>query len=495
MKSHRSPLILLVGFAIAVPAAAQEIPGSYARSDSKGLKAALAKSPDSLGLQLRLAQALTAESQKDPSIKVSEIAKTLKKVLDADPEALVPLRWLVRDAYYDTKNWAEVISYGDRVLKIDPTDIDTATLVVKAMIRTGREADAAESILGWFKSGNMPGSGATQGILSAVMLNQKVKAALEAGFPKLVQANPRLVFVRLAYAAFLSEAGKGEDAWREFHEAEKLGLCDATSGARHPLAQSLLKKWEEPAFPGAVAGNDVNDLVKKVEEVPEHAGLRIRAARRIEMPLTTPKIVEGKNGGEPVLVPPKITDPEEHARIEQAVGLYLKAFELNPACWPPLYRAGELEIERGRYPQAAEVLSKAATSFPDVLPTHLALAEARFRGGDPEGAAQDYLKYARLIEPGKKTRAFFETLSEGKPRLLEPFMDAVEKDMVANPKNAKLRAHLSLLRLIQGDKAAAQKAAVEAERLGLAGLRGWPNAAMMEAFSITGPDSRDSAAK
>jgi tetratricopeptide (TPR) repeat protein len=481
MKSPLPPLVLGC-LVLASPVAAQEIPGSYARPDSKGIRAALAKSPDNIGLQLRLAMALTHEGQKDVSIKIEEIESTIKKVLASDPEALVPLRWIVKDAYYSRK-YDEAIQHGQKILKLDPTDLDVATLVVKAMIRVGREADAAASMLEWFRTGNMPPAGATQGILSAVMLNQKVKQSLDSGFPKLVESNPKQVFARLAFAAFLAEAGKGDDAWREFHEAEKGGLCDAMSGGRHPLALMLEKKFgEEPAFPGAVKGNDMADLVKSSEEHPDHVGLKIRVARKTELPVTGRPRKDGEE---------KVTTKEDLGTLEQAVGMYLKAYETNPECWPPLYRAGELEIERGQFARAAEVLEKAAAKFPEILPTFLALAEARFRAGDGPGAAQDYLKYAREIEPGKKTRAFFEDLAKGNPKVLAPFGEALAKDCVAHPKNYRIRSHLAMLRLIQGDRAGAQQAALESERLGLAGIRGWPNAAIVDAFNVEVGESRE----
>jgi tetratricopeptide (TPR) repeat protein len=466
-----------VGFA---QAGTVEIPGSYARNDSKGIRAALKLAPENIGLQLRLAQSLTNEAAKDTSIKLEEVGESLRAVLAADPEALVPLRWLVRDAYY-SKKWDDTITYGQRLLKLDPSDIDVATLVVKAMIKVGREADAANAMLDWFKTGYMPPSGATQGILSAVILNQKVKQGLDAGFPKLVGENPKQILVRLAFASFLSEVGKGEDAWREFHEAEKGGLCDATNGGRHPLAQMLAKRWEEPAFPGAFAGNDLDELAKRAEENPEHAGLRIRVARRTEMPVTGRK---KKDAGE------RVTDPEDLSRLEQAVSLYLKAYEINPDCWPPLYRAGELEIERGRYAEAAGVLKKVADKFSDNLPVFLSLAEARFRANDATGAAEDFLRYARQIEPGKRSRAFFETLAAGDPKRLAPFVTALEKDAAALPKNSRVRSHLSVIKLMQGDRPAAQKAALEAEKLGLTGIMGWPHAALVEAYSIGVTESR-----
>jgi hypothetical protein len=61
--------------------------------------------------------------------------------------------------------------------------------------------------------------------------------------------------------------------------------------------------------------------------------------------------------------------------------------------------------------------------------------------------------------------------------------------------NSRIRSHLAILRMIQGDRPGAQKAAVEAERLGLAGLRGWPNAAMIESYGIEVADSRESGTK
>jgi thioredoxin-like negative regulator of GroEL len=475
-----APVVAIAVWLACAAAEAQDIPGSYARADSKGLRVAVEKAPDNAGLKLRLALSLTVEAQKDRKISVEEIAAIQKGVLEADAEALVPLRGLVREAYYGRK-WDEAIGYGERLLKLDPGDVDAATLVVKAMIRVGREDDAVAAMLNWFRTGYMPPSGATQGILSAVILNQKVKQGLDTGFPKLVAENPRQILVRLAFASFLSEVGKGEDAWREFHEAEKDGLCDATNGGRHPLAQMLAKKWEEPAFPGAFAGNDLEEMTRKADEHPEHAGLRIRVARRTELPVTARRTAESTE---------KVTSPEDLARLEKAVSLYLKAYEINPDCWPPLLRAGELEIERGRYPEAAEVLKTAAGKFADNVPLFMSLAEARFRGGDTKGAADAFLGYARAVEPGRKTRAFWESLAAGDPAKLDPFAAALKADAAARPKNARLRSHLALLRLIQGDSAGAKEAALEAERLGLVGLRGYPHATMLEVFGIQIAETR-----
>jgi tetratricopeptide (TPR) repeat protein len=228
------------------------------------------------------------------------------------------------------------------------------------------------------------------------------------------------------------------------------------------------------------------ELAKKAEENPEHAGLRIRVARRTEMPVTSRK---KKDRDE------KVTDPEDLQRLEEAVALYLKAYDINPDCWPPLYRAGELEIERGRYAEATTVLQKAADRFGDNLPIFLSLAEARFLAGDPAAAAQDFLRYAREIEPGLRTRSFFDGIAAGDPKRLAPFAAAIEKDAAALPRNAKLRSHLALVKLIQGDRPGAQQAALEAERLGLTGLRGWPHATLLEAFDIEVSDTRPAATK
>jgi thioredoxin-like negative regulator of GroEL len=191
----------------------------------------------------------------------------------------------------------------------------------------------------------------------------------------------------------------------------------------------------------------------------------------------------------------RVTDPADLARLEQAVSLYLKAYDINPACWPPLYRAGELEIERGRYAEAAAVLEKATERFPDNLPVFLSLAEARYRSGDAARAAEAFLTYGRQIEPGNRTRTFFEGLASGDAKKLEPFVAAIQRDAAEKPKNARLRSHLALLKLIQGDRAAAQAAALEAERLGLTGLRGWPHAMLIDAFGIEVAETRSDSTK
>ena len=134
---RRRPLIHARRIAVALVSchvAAQEIPGSYARSDSKGLRAALAKIPGQPRPAAPPRPGAHARGPEGPLDQDRGDRVDDQEGPRSDPDALVPLRWLVRDAYL-SKKWDDAIQYGQRILKLDPTDIDVATLVVKAMIR------------------------------------------------------------------------------------------------------------------------------------------------------------------------------------------------------------------------------------------------------------------------------------------------------------------------------------------------------------------------
>ena len=352
-----------------------------------------------------------------------------------------------------TKNWDEAIQHGQRLLKLDPTDIDVATLVVKAMIRVGREADAAASLLDWFRTGNMPPSGATQGILSAVMLNQKVKQSLDAGFPKLVEANPKQVFVRLAFAAFLSEAGKGDDAWREFHEAEKGGLCDATSGGRHPLAQMLVEEvGRRAAFPGRGQGERPRRARQEVrgESRPRRAADPRRAPHRAARHRPAPRKEAEREDHRP-------RGPRTARAGRRPLPQGVRDQPRLLAAALPCRRARDRARPLRRGCRGPGQGRREVPGDPPDLPGAVRGAvprrrRGRRRAGLPQVRARRSSPARRPAPSSRRSR----TASRG---LLAPFAEALEKDMAAQPKNARLRSHLAMLRIIQGDRPGAQKAA------------------------------------
>ena len=247
----------------------------------------------------------------------------------------------------------------------------------------------------------MPPSGATQGILSAVMLNQKVKQSLDAGFPKLVEENPKQVFVRLAFAAFLSEAGKGDEAWREFHEAEKGGLCDATSGGRHPLAPMLDEEVGRARLPGRVR-----------RQRPRRAGEEVRRESRARGPQDPHRAAhraarhrspaEGRREGH--------HDPEDLGKLERPSASTSRPTRTNPdvlAAALPRGRARDRARAVTRRPPTSS--RRLRRSSPTSSRRSSRSPRPGSAPGTSAGAAQDYLKYAREVEPGKKTRAFFES--------------------------------------------------------------------------------------
>ncbi len=466
----------------------QEMVGSYARGDAAGLQAAVQRSPENVGLQLRLAQALLIETQaesrsaKRMNARLDDVQDLFKKILEKNPNSIIPLRALARDAYY-SKRLDEAVTLGRRVLAIEPTEMVVATDVVKALLRLGREAEAVETMLGWFKSGNMPAFGATQGLLTAFVAIPNVKSGLDAGFKKLVAETPHHVHLRLAYSAFLFEVGSLEDAWLQFHEAEQDGLCDASSGGRHPFASTLTKKKPEPDFPGAFAGNDVAELAKQVEANPKHAGIKCRLARRTEMPITARNAGKDRSQVAPY-------SPADKEQLAKAADLYRAATDLNPMSWQPLARAAELMVEIDKPADAVPLAEKAVKlSSPLFVPGYMTLSRARFKAGDAKAAASDFVNYARDVEPGKSTDAFYTDLCPGADKApLAPFAAALDEAAKADPKSANLWAHLASLRLLIGDRNGTRDAAIQAERAGLVGLRGWPHRLLMDAFGVKPPE-------
>ena len=442
----------------AVLASAQDIPGSTAKSDVASLREAAIKNPENSGLKLRLAKALldataTAKRAEPARTADAEVEVLFGEIRKARPDAAVPLRAAVREAYYRRK-FDEAAVAAKKLLAAEPEDIEIATLYVKSLIRMDKDEDAASFFLDWVKSGLSPSSGTVQGLLSTIAPRPKVRAALDKGFADLATTAPRHPLLGLTHAGFLAETGRTDDAWKVFHKAEADGLCDLALGSRHAFAMNLASRAPEPAEPTAVAGSDLEELKKAVAAFPNHAGLRLRLARRLESPR------------------PKMDEAALKVAAAAALVEYQRVCEINPSAWTAHFRAGELLMELGQAKESLPYFAKAIELFPAYAPWHLAEAEAKAAVGDATGSAASFAAYAERFESDLFVRRLFDRVEKRGKIDWSPYVKAMQASAQKLPDSPYVQSNLAYVLFKSGDVPAAKKAAVRAEQLGLVGRSG-----------------------
>ena len=447
--------MLLVG---AVFASAQDIPGSTAKSDVSSLREAAAKNPENVGLKLRLAKALldataTAKRAEPARVADAEVEALFVDIRKARPDAAVPLRANVRESYYRRK-FDESAQAAKKLLAVEPEDIEIATLYVKSLLRMDKDEEAAAFFLEWVKSGLSPSSGTVLGLLSTISPRPKVRAALDKGFAELATTAPRHPLLGLTHAGFLAETGRTEDAWKTFHKAEADGLCDLALGSRHAFALNLASRSPEPSEPSAVAGTDIEELKEAVTAFPNHAGLRLRLARRLESPR------------------PKMDEAALKAAAALALVEYRRACEINPAAWTAHFRSGELLLELGQAKESLPFFAQAIKLFPAYAPWHLAESEAKAAVGDAAGSAASFTSYAERFESDLFVRRFFDRIEKRAKVDWTPYVKAMQASAQKLPDSPYVQSNLAYVLLKSGDVAAAKKAALRAEQLGLVGRAG-----------------------
>ena len=265
---------------------------------------------------------------------------------------------------------------------------------------------------------------------------------------------------------------------REFHRAERDGLCDTGSGGRHPFGAVLRDKAPEPEFPGAFAGVDLAGLEKEAADHPDHCGIAVRLARRYELPVTE------KLEAAALTV---VLDDTQRRAIEKAVAGYGVALTHNPECWPALFRTGELLLILDKPAEAATFLDKAANAFPVYVPAWLDLAVAWARAGDPKRAGEALAAFGARTDVLKGTTQFLDASRFSAPDSFKAVADVLADAAARVPNNALLPAHLALVRFRAGDIEGARSAALLAEKNGLVGRNALPHPALLEVHGIKVP--------
>lgn len=428
---------------------AQALTGTYRGNDQAGLRAALERDPGNHGLRIRLNQALL---RREPSSAHPDAAKArlqeaegnFSRILEENPRSPLPLRVLALDASV-RRDFDGALAYGLRYLEVVPHDQEVIRLVIRCLFRAGRIEDAAERLWIWISASAPPGFGSLQGQFATLCLNEEFRTAFERRLDAGILGSPKDSAFHLYRAVFLLETGRTESAWGALHGAEAAGLCDLRTGLRHPFAAILLARTPEyTKAPGSMDDAGIEQLESASRQHPEHLGLLMRLARRLDI----------------------------LGRRDEAVALYREAFDRNPALFAAAFRAGELCLEAGEVQRACEHLEAAAKTAGARYPAALLAAKARAMLKDGAAVRDLLVPSMGFREPGPETREVLDLLGTG----AGPVVDELERLVGLEPGRPFLLAHLALAQHAAGLKDKARAMALRAERAGFAGQDGFPAA-------------------
>ena len=454
----RTPFLAVL---LATTLCGQSLTGTYRGNDIQGLRAAAERSPENLGLRLRLTQALLRRDREaahpdTARARVAEARSQFETILTKDPMSPLPLRVKTLDASR-RRNVEQVIALGGKFLDVIPWESDVTRAVIRAQFRSGQKEEAAKTFVEWLGSGVVPPFGVIQGQLATLALSTEFRdtflKTLDAAIAKQPQ-NPNLHLYR---SIFFLEVGRTESAWSSLHEAEESGLGDLRSGSRHPFAALLEAKAPEfEPGPGALDGTDPEAFGDLRKQHPSHLGLSMRHARLLEL----------------------------LGRQEDALRIYSESLKANGALLVAAMRAGELCAAMKNFEEAANFFDKAIGIVPLNGLARLSAARAWAHQGKADEVFKRLKPLLRRHEPGKSTEEIFEALGNSIVELVA----LLQKEAAIAPPNAFAFAHLALAKHVAKDAAGAQSAALRSESAGYIGKDGYPAPLLFRVFGETPPE-------
>ena len=446
---------------LASPSQAQAIAGTYRLNDLPGLRHAVEKEPGNAGLRLRLTQALLRMDKESSHPekareRLSEAQGQFKKILDINPELIVPLRVITLE-HYMNQEFEQAVAVGVRLIKLAPEEMEVTKTVLKSLVRLKRFDEAARRFVAWLETGTTPSFGSVTGLLSIMVVYPDFRSALESEFAAALERHPGSVDLHLFQSIFFVETGRSESAWKAFHKAESLGLCDTRTGARHAYARMLASRASEfTDAPGGLLSTDLEEVARHRKGHPNHAGIAMRHARMLDIA----------------------------GRRDDALAAYREVSRMNPGYWPSRYRTAKLLFDMEEHAKAAEEFAAAGKLFPFHRPCKLMECECRVKAGDADGAIKVMLGGAPGYEPGPGTAFLLKLMAE------KGSLDKFIKALRATPGGANqpyIQAHLALALKASTKVTEAKAIALQAERAGLSGRDGYPSGILYDVFGEERP--------
>ncbi|MEZ6197359.1 MAG: tetratricopeptide repeat protein [Planctomycetota bacterium] len=510
--------LVIVLSAVAAPgllAQGGNLPTAYLGDDLPGLRAALEKDPDNLGLRMRIVRALLARVRETDRVQegkvlFGEVEAEVNEIRRREPKFPYPYRVLGR-LYYRRGEYEKLLALCEEQQKAAPLDQEMRSLYVKALLRLAtrtedpqpaRRAQAAEFVGNWFDSGDAPSFGVTLGVCASWLSDEAFRDELLANFERRYEQDASNLNLVISYAAVLSALGRNESAWRIVQAAEKIGLCDQTTGARHPVAYILEMSCPETVGPESHDGVLLEGLEQMGQKFPKNTSFPLRSAlilkRRADAATQLAAFCERRatefaakgESADADKLQKRSTDfkAEADRYFKQAVPFAEKALALNPKIDATLLLLGDLCYKTGRYDEAVTHFEAGLEMVPFFTDLYEGLArvhEARkdwnalaksFVGAlaaipsDPESWVVD-APDSILAVPANSRDTYVRDLAQN-PQARGALQKALEDALAADPGNPSLASHLAALHYFAGNREGAIKAALLAERAGLCGLDG-----------------------
>lgn len=463
----RHPSILALAGAILAGGLRAQAPAPVWETSIEALRPAVEQQPENAGLRVRLTQALLRPDKDSvhPDVagaRLKDAQGHFERVLALNPKCAVPLRVRALDAYMG-RRFEQAVDEGRRLLEVTPLDTDVSRHVLKALVQLGKHDEAAAFLVEWLADGTTPSFGLIQGLLSTLLIKQEFREPFKKHLDEACAKRPQEVFLLLVRSLFFAETGRTESAWEALHEAERLGLCDIRTGARHTFVSSLRQRAPEfSQTPASYDGFDLEGLHGRVTANAGHAGLLMRHARLLDLAGRTPEALAG----------------------------YDAVRKLNPGYWPAWYLAGValLDSKEPRPLDAAGLLATARKLFPSYLPGFLREAEAWIQAGKGNEATALLAEAGLRFEAGKPSHEVFRKLAAaGDGSAVKRLVETLEKSVAADPHNVYARSHLALALFHAGRADDARATALAAEKAGLSGRDGNPGAVLFLVFERADP--------
>ena len=300
LRDPRFPLVrilALIAFAALVPGATAQgdTPTAFFGNDPNGLKSALDADSANLGLRMRYVLAQLDRVQKtvnkgEKRRLLDLVEKNVRTIYQARPGFGYPYRVLAK-LEYRKNQLPRCIEVIEEFAKREELDYEIRSLKINSQLRLASMAKdgdtiyhdaAAAEITTWMMSQTAPPVGPTLGTLTAWLRDEELRAKVLAQFEARRQQEPQNLNLAISYAISLITLGRRESAWKVVQEAERVGLCDPRTGARHPVATLLRIECVEPSNSASYDGLEVERLQELVAEHPEHLGLAFRLAVRMK---------------------------------------------------------------------------------------------------------------------------------------------------------------------------------------------------------------------